>query len=465
LENILLTTKEAAEALGISARRVIALIEAGDLRAQRFGRAWMIDEASVQERLKVPRLTGRPKLGERNPGKLWRYTLMNRNHAVFDLVYNSGNHTVGEVTIREGIDYAPLGTMSRPGHPTPGQTSDWLSNRYIPTVRPRLKEALREFAVEHQVQLLFASYGLNLSDQYWFAPEGTTLDWHDINYFENGYDDVLGRSLSDENDVLAHPPTTSPSSGTPGVLPKWWERRKGTDVLIKGGDLNNREPYNELLATRLYETLLDKNDFTPYSLEISATTGRPFSICPCFIDSSTELVTMYDVMSCFAHEHQRYDYWRYRDTCLQLGVLDIERQLAKLIVCDFLTANPDRHDRNLGLIREVETLTFTRVAPIFDNGRAFYYAAQRPDELLQRLFFYQSTPFSEYPLAQLALVEDYDWYEPDRLNGFTNTIRETLAANSRLPEPLIEAMAIQFDRRLQRVNEAAAEHRPLSLPV
>lgn len=44
------TTKEAAQRLGISMRRVNALIASGDLEAQRFGRSWMLDERSVHER-------------------------------------------------------------------------------------------------------------------------------------------------------------------------------------------------------------------------------------------------------------------------------------------------------------------------------------------------------------------------------------------------------------------------------
>lgn len=47
----MLTTKEAAALLKVSPRRVNNLIEVGALRAQKFGRAWMVDEASVRERL------------------------------------------------------------------------------------------------------------------------------------------------------------------------------------------------------------------------------------------------------------------------------------------------------------------------------------------------------------------------------------------------------------------------------
>ena len=51
----MLTTSEAAEILGITPRRVVALIESGDLAAERFGRQWMVDERSVKDRASAPK--------------------------------------------------------------------------------------------------------------------------------------------------------------------------------------------------------------------------------------------------------------------------------------------------------------------------------------------------------------------------------------------------------------------------
>ena len=59
----LLTSTQAATRLGISPRRVLALITAGRLPAQRIGRDWLIAEESlavVAER-KSGNHTGRPR--------------------------------------------------------------------------------------------------------------------------------------------------------------------------------------------------------------------------------------------------------------------------------------------------------------------------------------------------------------------------------------------------------------------
>jgi excisionase family DNA binding protein len=54
-----LTTKEAAEKLGITPRRVVALVTAGRLPASKFGRDYMIKEADLK--LVKDRRVGRSK--------------------------------------------------------------------------------------------------------------------------------------------------------------------------------------------------------------------------------------------------------------------------------------------------------------------------------------------------------------------------------------------------------------------
>jgi excisionase family DNA binding protein len=55
---IVLTALEAAARLGVSKRRVIALIEAGRLPAERFGNAYVIKESDLK--LVEDRKPGRP---------------------------------------------------------------------------------------------------------------------------------------------------------------------------------------------------------------------------------------------------------------------------------------------------------------------------------------------------------------------------------------------------------------------
>lgn len=54
-------TTEAAKRLGVSARRVAAMIEQGILKADKIGKTWVIDEAEVARASKLERPPGRPR--------------------------------------------------------------------------------------------------------------------------------------------------------------------------------------------------------------------------------------------------------------------------------------------------------------------------------------------------------------------------------------------------------------------
>lgn len=54
-----LTVAEAAKELGVNNSRVRQLCIAGELRAQKFGRDWMVSKEAVAERAKDPPPRGR----------------------------------------------------------------------------------------------------------------------------------------------------------------------------------------------------------------------------------------------------------------------------------------------------------------------------------------------------------------------------------------------------------------------
>ena len=453
----MLTTQEAARILGVSGRRVTALIQSGDLEAQKFGRSWAITESSVHDLAARERKTGRPKMGERNPDNLERYTLMNREHAVLDFTYNRRTREVGDLAMREGLDWKPLGIGLIEKRPNRFDLASWIRTRSIPDLRPHLPQALKSAQVGNASDLMFSSLGLNLSDQYWFKPVDHPIAWADVNYFENGYEESLGQALLVGATVnLSAQPTFSPDAATGGALAKAWTRHDGVDCLIKGGTgSENREPYNELLATKMLGRLLGEGEFVPYSLVERM--GRVFSSCPTMTDAATELVPAADVLCAFGVTEGRDAYRGYLDACRTLGVDNIERSVAKMIVADYLMMNFDRHTFNFGLMRNAETLDGYRAAPLFDNGCGFCARATL-GELQHGRYLWESHPFNPYPSQQLALVDDFSWYDPAALDGFEADIAEVLGANPHMTREFIEAVQRQFARQLETVNDVAAEH-------
>jgi excisionase family DNA binding protein len=54
-------TSAAAQALGVSVRRVQAMIKQGTLRAEKVGRDWLIDEVEIERARQQARPPGRPR--------------------------------------------------------------------------------------------------------------------------------------------------------------------------------------------------------------------------------------------------------------------------------------------------------------------------------------------------------------------------------------------------------------------
>lgn len=57
----MLSVQEVARRLGISPRRVLAIIKSGRLKARQIGREWIIEAASADAFAKESRSAGRPK--------------------------------------------------------------------------------------------------------------------------------------------------------------------------------------------------------------------------------------------------------------------------------------------------------------------------------------------------------------------------------------------------------------------
>ncbi|WP_139651175.1 helix-turn-helix domain-containing protein [Raoultibacter phocaeensis] len=439
----MITTKEAAERLGISTRRVVALIQAGDLEAQKLGRSWIVDESSVALRASEPKLKGRPKLGQKNLMSLKRYTLMNRNHEVLDFVYDNESKRVSIGSLHDGIAWVPLGLGREGCKPNAFDFAVWLTRRYMPPLRQGTAVLMQAAGVSAPDELMFGSLGLNLSDQYWFRPENASIDWHEVNFFENEY------CYDPET------PLRTPDSSTPGALPKRWKRIEGVDYLVKGSSGNDqREPYNELLATELMHRLLDPSEYVPYRME--ELDGRVFSLCPTMATSETEFVPAHDVAVFAGITKGRNFYTGYIEACERFGIRDARTSMAKMIVCDHVMANFDRHRGNFGLMRTVETLDGWRIAPLFDNGAGFFSRATRA-EIAGKRFTWTSHPFSEYPSQQLAFVEDISWYDPAMLEGFSDTVATVLGMNAALSEEFAHHAARHVQRNIDAIDDLAAE--------
>lgn len=436
------TVSEASRTLGLSEPRIYQLIRSGALEAEKVANVWLISQESIRSWQNATHKVGRPRKNAQSKRSVQGYTLMNRNHKVLHFSYSTDTHAFLEADEIMDAQRAPLGlTSPRGARASVSALASWWSHRAIPKYRQDITQKLEELGVENPAEIPFRSLGFSLSDQYWILPDGLSLSWEDANFFQNDFGEAEFDAV-----WLSEVGLDSPDNTSEGRLSKKWITHEGGRYLLKGGGVLNQEPYNELVATQLYECLLSAGEYVPYELWHL---GRlAVSSCACFVSDDEEYIPAYYVRQLLRQPNHHNDFQHYINCCASLGVEDVELALSKMIVCDDILANTDRHWRNFGLIRNVETLEY-RVAPLFDMGTSLWCEA--PLSALQsRDFSFTTKPFYEDANRQLRLVNDYSWFKADALDDFVEQAHDILEGNDAL-QGRTEYICEGIERRIDRI--------------
>ena len=369
---------------------------------------------------------------------------MNRGHEICEVVYNRRRKDFTHVGQIVDKDRAPLGVFGGKDVSANVSFNAWWKGRGIPASRTGVQRILDEAGVSVPEELVMRNLGLSLSDQYWIRPRGSDLDWHDINFFNNDIDEVSDETrpyAPIDAPVGAHPDNTSD-----GNLSKRWIVQDQKRTLLKGGGANNQEPYNEVVATALHARLLEAGEFVPYRLVDEA--GTINCACEDFLSDEEEFIPAIYVDRILPERNDLSYYQHYVQCCEHIGVEGTELALWKMIVCDDVIANSDRHYRNFGVVRNVETLA-CRPAPIFDSGSCLWADVTLAD-LRNGEFSFYGKQFDPNPSRQLLLVEDMSWFEADDLDGFVDQAIDILSLNPLLAERL-PFIRRSLERRVDRI--------------
>lgn len=238
----------------------------------------------------------------------------------------------------------------------------------------------------------------------------------------------------------------SPDNSSDGNLKKKWKIINGTRYLLKGGNsFTNQEPFNEVIATKLYDRILDKEDYVPYDQE----NGVYYSACPTMINTDEELVSAYYIDRTIKQRGNDSLYKHFLEACQFLHIPNAQLSINKMIVCDYMIANYDRHDRNFGAIRNIETLKWKCMAPIFDSGSCLW--ATQPITMIGST--YKSKPFHALAEKQLELVKDLTWLDVSKLDGFDSEVEDIFKKNPLMDENRISAIVEQIRYRIQTIIE------------
>ena len=334
------------------------------------------------------------------------YTLMNKNNPVIDFETQMG--TILRITDTWNEEYLPIGTRTKTGIDVK-ILNHWWHGRSIPASRTGIKEALENMGIDSSKELLEKSYGLSLSDQYWIRPDHSKIQWKDINFFENPFSEDVGSALFGgqfSGDFM------SPDNTSDGWLRKKWVIQNQRRVLLKSGSgESQQEPLNEVLANMICDRLDIKN-YVKYQCGYQE--DHAFSACDNFITPDTELITANMFMKIKKKINHHSYYQHYKECCQEMGV-DITESLDDMLILDLIICNRDRHYNNFGMIRNVNTLQIEKAAPIFDSGTSAF--AGISENKIKTLPLNESKPFCKYHEEQIALIQNIERYEFQKLTG------------------------------------------------
>ena len=387
--------------------------------------------------------------------------LMNKNTEVLSCDFNEVSKFFDKIYEVYNIDYAPYILKSfyidEDINDTPFRTnlSEWFKGRGIPSWRDKLDLLLLRLNVVTPSELLDKAFGLSLSDQYWLKPVGTDIKYEDINFFDNdfNYAEFMEASLSKNSKMIQNASSLkTPNNTTDGMLKKAWIIENGTRYLLKGGYKNETlQPFNEVLASEICKRL--GFDLVEYTLDTYKDTV--VSKCPCFITKDTELITCYQIRNDMKRHDSIEDYEEYIKKSESYGIKDVRTKIENMYILDFLIMNEDRHLNNFGIIRDVNTLKWVDVAPIFDNGQSLnieYYDEEELHISSEGKLFYEVKPFDEL----IKVVKDIKRIDVSKLEGLPKWFDDLLHQYQNITgysDTRINRLCILLNRQINKLKK------------
>lgn len=254
----------------------------------------------------------------------------------------------------------------------------WLHDRAIPITRENFDKYTKNSALGFMID----SHSLSLTDCYWTKQCTEDINWNAAKLFNSNKIDRLdivneqqqcGKRYSSVNSTLG------------GQLEKFWyyvytkNGNKELKLAKKTSITNNILNIREVIASKIYDKQGYKN-YCKYSYirnRFNQVTGCK---CKAFTCEQLELITVYDLLEEYGKTQSDNIYTEIVKLASNYGanVAEVVNQLDMQTLVDYLVTNRDRHQNNIGFLRDPDTLRIIKIAPIFDSGSCIELEGQLP---------------------------------------------------------------------------------------
>ena len=333
-----------------------------------------------------------------------KFSLMHKDDPVCAITVDASSGAILRVSRPVNPELLPLG-----GNTDAEKLRNWWQRRAVPVGQGKIMRILEKAGISSTQAYLVKNWGLSLTDHYWIKPHDFALGWNEVNLFNNPFVDPVGDMQFTEavGDTIELPANAfSPSSTLQGALRKKWIIKDGKRFLVKANHGNNsQESLNEVVATLLHRKQ-QKQPFVSYSPIRLDNNSQLYCICESFTSDKVELISAYDLIESQKRPNDRSYYEHFIHLCAQHGLgEDVVRPFLEYqILTDFVISNTDRHLRNIGVLRDTNTLQFVAMAPIFDSGNSMFYQNPRLP-LIDDLMNIDVTSFKSKEIDLLKYVQ------------------------------------------------------------
>lgn len=285
--------------------------------------------------------------------------------------------------------------------------NSWLETRAIDSHRANsrlLKKALR-LAEKDDVSTVLHVNGATVTDTYWVREIGSDLKYADIRFNKDDFSNLALRGdYSSFNSAAKRKDTKTPELTNIGSFEKCWKLKDGKWWIYKSA--NQKEQFSELFVYELGK-----------SLGINMAHYEKGDKCVKSIDFTDSAKVIFEPALSFMGDEE--DYIKVIEKLKELCPKAIP-DYVRMIFLDTITANPDRHTGNFGLMRDVNSGELLGLAPNFDNNMALiargYPTAKSSNDLLIMLFKELMEKYPEYKEYIPTVTEQMVKEVIDKLN-------------------------------------------------
>lgn len=272
----------------------------------------------------------------------------------------------------------------------------WLETRAIDSHRANsrlLKKALR-LQERDDLATVMNVNGATITDNYWVKPLDSDLTYEDVKFDKNYFSTLaLKGTYNSFNRAANAKSKKTPELTNIGSYEKCWRLVDGKWWMYKSA--NHSEMFSELFVYELGSAL--GMNMAVYERGDKCVKTKDF----------TEGRLNFEPAFAFMGDNEDYE-----DTVKKLKEICPEavKDYIGMIFLDAITANPDRHTANFGLLREQKSGKLLGLAPLFDHNMALIARGypQKPTkgDLLITLFNELIDEFPEYRTVIPTVTEE-----------------------------------------------------------